>query len=146
MSSRRVLTGVGAILCSSIALLAGSFAVYPGASEPDWAEAVRQQATAQGGTQTDSGMRDVKIYATSEPFEKVYAFYKARGTEVPGFSSPSGRPGPRGVTIHVGAFTFDGATSLRASKQFVIITRPVFLDTKLEDMRDVTAIQVTTKK
>jgi len=127
------------------AVVSAAFELYPGAKKPDWAEKLRHSAALEG-IQTDAGARDVEIYSTPDAFEKVYAFYKKLGTEVRGMSSEKGRPGPRGITVHVGAFTLDGAPTLRESRQCVVITRPVFLDVKLQEMRDETAIEVLTKK
>jgi hypothetical protein len=134
------------LLMSLASLAAAAFQVYPGAvRQKDWEQRSRDQV-AKSGTQKSFAPREVQMYSSSDSFEKVYAFYQKLGTEMPNFSSPQGRKLPNGTLVKMAAFTFDGGRSMSASKQYVVISRPIFLDEKFQEMHDVTAITFTMKK
>ncbi len=153
-----------AILMAGAAVAAG-VGLYPGATvDPELAKKAAEEAKAQG--LPDTGATS-EIATTSDPFEKVLAFYQAGGKEyrmprgpsepdtgyervLPG-SVKQGTPGvevtPSGIRIKQAFVILDGAPDILQSRDWVTITRPFIFSARLEgtkvvytDVRDVTAI------
>lgn len=88
---------------------------------------------------------DVEVYLTPDPFEKVYQFYKAIGTEDEKIVTmkKNGAPKPPNGAIQWTAFTFDGAKSISSSKVWAKIQRPTIAG---DSVRDITSIELVRKK
>lgn len=104
-----------------------------------------------------NGMKGMQstIYTTTDPFEKVYAFYNGMAKEYQMPGQPKGRPRtlPSGQQLKDAYFIFDGANNLMDSKLWIKIQRPYIGNLKIEgftpkyeDIRDMTAIVVSEKK
>ena len=135
--------------------LAADPGLYPGARVDAAAIALANQL-APGGKGPDL------VATTTDSFEKVMAHYKAAGTEMTmpwrrgqpdnGYERElpsSTKPGPLGSGIMVKQviIILDGAADLATSKNWVVITRPFIMKSRVdgdrivyEDLRDVTAI------
>jgi len=139
------------LLVISCVTIAGEFKPYPGAR-------IDEKATQEARKMTvESGMPDIhpSIYTTSDPFEKVYAFYQGMGKEYQMPGRVKGKPKmlPSGQELKEAYFILDGAGDLMASKLWIKVQRPYIgniklegLNPKYEDVRDLTAIVVSEKK
>jgi hypothetical protein len=131
-----------------VAVIAGNFKLYPGAvldskatdEARKLAEMVRQKSPALG---VQAG--EPSIYTTTDPFEKVLAFYQgiAKEYDMPGSKE---RKLPSGQALRQAFFIFDGAPDLASSKLWAKIQRPYVGDLEFKDIRDVTAIVVSERK
>ncbi len=149
-------------VCSAI-VFAAEFKLYPGAK-------IDERATNREQEDQDllnmvsirrSGFADrINVYTTSDSFDKVCAFYKGIGKEVPIKGAPLGRgevtKTKSGLTAKETEFTLDGAADMVSSKLRVKIQRPYlgemkedspgnakYLDQIYDYIRNVTAIIVT---
>lgn len=112
-----------AVLASSAIALAAPFERYPGAQidEHTTDAANFRLARIESGQRT----RKTTIYATTDPFDKVLAFYRKRGrvfTLPGGLGKPSDLP--EGKQLHQTYIILDGASGLTASKRWVKIQSP----------------------
>jgi len=130
--------------------------LYPGAKlDP---EVTRKAAQAAPG-----GVGPDAVATTTDPFEKVLAFYAASGTvvtfpprrgqpdtgherELPAAATPGKFVGS-GIKVKQAMVILDGASDLTTSKNWVAITRPFIFNTRIEggryvyeDVRDITVI------
>lgn len=98
----------------------------------------------------DPGL-EVRVYVTSDPFEKVYEFYKEIGREYQ-MAGKRVRKLPNGRELRDAFILLDSENNIVASKLWVKIQRPYIgagLDRKGEPMseiRDVTAIVLSQRK
>lgn len=133
----------GLVLCAVILGLsavsaAAEFKAYPGAHRDIQLEqGIRNDPRNQG--------MESEVYLTSDPFERVYQFYKAIGTEDETMKKAAPKL-PNGGKIQWAFFTFDGAKSIVGSKVWAKIQRPTVVDVEYKDIRDVTSIQLVRKK
>jgi hypothetical protein len=126
---------------------AGAFTPYPGSKFDDKASKTASQmliAFGEKGTKLK-----VAVYMTSDSFEKVVSYYRAKGKE---FGPPSDvkkeyRKLPSGEPIMETFVILDGAADMLASSSWVKIQRPYvgaigMMDGKqvAEDVRNVTAV------
>jgi hypothetical protein len=125
--------------------LAQEFKRYKNA-KPDTAateEAMRLAAADQG--------LDVSVYITSDPFEKVYEFYKGVGREYQ-MAGKRARKLPNGQELRDAFILLDNEKNIVTSKMWVKIQRPYIgagLDRKgapTTEIRDVTAIVLSQRK
>jgi hypothetical protein len=112
-----------AILASSAIARAASFERYPGAQIDEHTTDAANYRLAR----VESGRRTHKttIYATTDPFDKVLAFYRKRGrmfTLPGGLGKPSDLP--EGKQLRQAYVILDGASGLKASKRWVKIQSP----------------------
>jgi hypothetical protein len=85
---------------------------------------------------------ELEMWITSDAFDKVAAFYKARGDERPEFAktlvenlrAKSGRP------VQATHVVFDGASSPVTSKDYVSIQRPVIVQFTPLEVHDMTVL------
>jgi len=133
----------GLVLCALILGLcavsaAAEFKVYPGAQRDlQLEQAIKKDPRNQGV--------ESEVYLTPDPFEKVYQFYKAIGTE-DGTMKNAAPKLPSGGRIQWAFFTFDGAKNISGSRVWAKIQRPTVVDPEYKDIRDVTSIQLVRKK
>jgi hypothetical protein len=139
------------LLVTSSVTIGGEFKPYPGAR-------IDEKATQESRRVTvESGMPGIHptIYTTSDPFEKVYAFYQgmAKEYQMPGRAKGKPKMLPSGQELKEAYFILDGAGDLMSSKLWVKVQRPYIGEIKLEgrnpkyeDVRDLTAIVVSEKK
>ncbi len=125
----------------SAVLFAFDVPIYPGATVDDAATQESLKAAKA------AGMTDVQcmIYTSSDPFQKVAAFYKEKAAEytMPRASGTSGNPKRyENYDLYEAYFILDGAKDLAGSKAWVKVQRPYIGD----KVQDVTAIVVTEKK
>ncbi len=138
---KRLLFTALSALFISIAALAADFTPYPGAT-------LDEEATAEArGFAVEAKLKDLKpyIYTTPDPFEKVAAFYKARGREliVPGASGTGGKPKKKETfDLWEAYFLLDNATDLESSRLWVKVQRPYVS----EEIKDLTVIIVTDRR
>ena len=114
------------ILALSFALTAAAFAhdfkVYPGAV-PDQQTANRLMKVASGGN------FHIDFYTTTDPFDKVVAFYRTMYKEARPAASPIQ---PLRLTSYLGVstgtqeawFVLDGASDLATSKSWITVSHP----------------------
>ena len=127
--SQLVIAGTMAIVLS-----AQNFDTYPGAGSDE--KAGRAASAQSRGT-------DSRVFTTSDPFEKVHAFYRTRYKE---FAPPFPRPvSPDGQDVKWAFFILDGAHDLMHSKHWMKIQRPAINTVdesgEFRSVRDVTVIQ-----
>ncbi len=133
----------GLILCAATVVLcavwaAAEFKAYPGAKRDlQLEQGVRNDPRNQG--------MESEVYLTPDPFERVYQFYKAIGTEDETMKKVAPKL-PNGGKIQWAFFTFDGAKSISGSKVWAKVQRPTVVDPEYKDIRDVTSIQLVRKK
>ena len=119
-------------ICLSLAaglLAAADFKPYPGAKLDDKAS---HEASL-------SGKGESQVYTTSDPLDKVYAFYKPLYPEY-----KMRRTGARTATGQDVVFYFfllDGAGNLISSKYWMKIQHPYVGGADSKDIRDLTVIQ-----
>ncbi len=151
------------VFVCSAAVFAAEFKLYPGAKIDERATNREQedQDLLNMVSSRRTGLVDrINIYATSDSFDKVCAFYKGIGKEVPIKSTPIGRgevtKTKSGLTVKETDFILDGAAEMARSKLRVRIQRPYlgemkedspgnakYLDQIYDYIRDATAIIVT---
>jgi hypothetical protein len=144
---------IGSIALLAVALSAGAaepkaFRLYPGASQyvpPDTPATEQFSHNLRPGT-------TITAYLTSDPFDKVVAFYTAIGKEYTPDRKPPEQKLPDGKRIKRAFVILDGAPNLLASTQWIRVQRPFFTaaagkDGKAEyhDVRDITEIVLTDK-
>jgi hypothetical protein len=133
----------GFVLCAVILGLSAvsataEFKAYPGAQRDlQLEQGIRNDPRNQG--------MESEVYLTPDPFEKVYQFYKAIGTEDETIKKAAPKL-PNGGKIQWAFFTFDGAKSIAGSKVWAKVQRPTVVDPEYKDIRDVTSIQLVRKK
>ena len=115
------------------------FQVYPGAQRDQELERLANSDPRNQGAVSE-------VYLTPDPFEKVYLFYKAIGTEDERMKSHHGPRLPNGSTVEWAFITFDGTKDISASKLWAKIQRPTIADPQFKDIRDITSIQLVRKK
>ena len=134
----------GFVLCAAIVATCvipatAEFQVYPGAQRDQQLERLANSDPRNQGAVSE-------VYLTPDPFEKVYQFYKAIGTEDERMKSHHGPQLPNGGTVQWAFITFDGAKDIGASKLWAKIQRPTIADPQYKDVRDITSIQLVRKK
>ncbi len=98
----------------------------------------------------DPGL-EVSVYVTSDPFEKVYEFYKSVGHEYQ-MTGKRARKLPNGQELRDAFILLDSEKNIVTSKMWVKIQRPYIgagLDRKgvpTTEIRDVTAIVLSQRK
>jgi hypothetical protein len=121
---------------------AQSFKTYPGGK-------LDEKSTTEATKSPLNKGADVKVYVTSDAFEKVRAFYASLYHETQGGNPPRV---PNGPEIHWAFFTIDDAKNLWTSKHWVKVQRPYIgnrpgeLMPNFNDVRDETVIEVVQKK
>jgi len=126
----------GIVLASFITLCLGQdFKPYPGSKLDD--KASREASAAAPGKQSE-------VFTTSDPLDKVYAFYKPLYKE--STMRSSGPKLPSGQQVKWYFFILDGGTTLANSKLWMKIQRPYVGGTDGQDVRDVTLIQTVRSK
>lgn len=112
-----------AVLASSGISRAAPFERYPGAQIDEHTTEAANLRVAR--TKRDRQTRRTTIYATTDPFDKVLAFYRKRGRV---FTLPGGlgKPTdlPEGKQLHQTYVILDGARGLTASKRWVKVQSP----------------------
>ncbi|HET8999217.1 MAG TPA: hypothetical protein VFP86_06185 [bacterium] len=139
MKTREVIL-CAVILALSAVSAAAEFKVYPAARRDPQLEQL-----ANSNPQNGPGVES-EVYVTPDPFEKVYQFYKATGTEDERMKNHRGPQLPSGGAIQWAFFTFDGAKDIGTSKLWAKIQRPTVADLQYKDVRDITSIQLVRKK
>ena len=134
----------GFVLCAAIVATCvipatAEFQVYPGAQRDQQLERLANSDPRNQGAVSE-------VYLTPDPFEKVYQFYKAIGTEDERMKSHQGPKLPNGGAIQWAFITFDGTKDISASKLWAKIQRPTVADPQFKDVRDITSIQLVRKK
>lgn len=116
-----------ALLCSVVATSSVSHAAplarYPGAQIDEHTTAAAYHRLAR--IKSEQRARKTTIYATTDPYEKVVAFYRKRGrvfTLPGGLGKPTALP--EGKKLHQTYIILDGASGLTASKRWVKIQSP----------------------
>ena len=128
-----------ALLLTAVAAslgLAQSLKTYPG-SQRDEKASVEASKTAPD--------KASDVYTTSDPFDTVFAFYKAlykQDTKMPA----AGPKLPSGKQVQWAFFIIDGGENLRTSKYWMKIQRPYIGGTDGSDTRDLTVIQAVRSK
>jgi hypothetical protein len=127
---------VGTILAwTNVPSMAQDFKPYPG-SKLDEAASREASAGAPG--------KQLEVYTTGDPFDKVYAFYKGLHKEfVMGSSGPKL---PSGQPIRWAFFIIDGGKDLASSKYWIKIQRPYVGGAEGKDVREITIIQTVHNK
>ena len=132
------------VLSLSAALFGQEVKKYRGAKVDN---AATEEATRMAGA--ESGL-EVTVYITSDPFDKVCAFYKENAHE---YAMPGKRVRklPSGQELRDAFFLFDDTTDLLTSKAWVKVQRPyigsgVSRDAAASEIRDVTAIVISVRK
>jgi hypothetical protein len=127
--------------------------IYPGATTPDWARrAVAAQRAKGGGAGQEAS---VDVYVTTDPFEKVRDFYRAKATEFEGPKSL--RTGPASEGLQIAFFSLDGGKTIATSKWWMKIQRPTYegaemvvrngkLTAEFKNRHDVTSIEIARRK
>ena len=100
-------------------------------------KASREASAATPGKQSE-------VYTTTDPFDKVYAFYKGLYKEYPMRST--GPKLPSGQQIKWAFFIVDGGTTLANSKFWMKIQRPYVGGADGQDVREITLIQTVRTK
>ncbi|MGE5644978.1 MAG: hypothetical protein ACM336_04215 [Acidobacteriota bacterium] len=121
--------------------------MYPGAKID---QAGTEEARVATATQPEIEMT---VYATPDPFEKVYEYFKKTGKEYKVIGSGA-RKLPNGQDLKNAFFILDEGNNLVASKRWVKLQRPYIGQYGLarkapqaqNDIRDVTAIVLTVRK
>ena len=134
---RSVLVLVAGMLVASVNVLfsAQDFKPYAGSKLDD--KASREASAATPGKQSE-------VYTTSDPMDKVYAFYKGLYKEFPMRST--GPKLPSGRQVKWAFFIVDGGTTLANSKLWMKIQRPYVGGADGQDVRDITLIQTVRTK
>ena len=120
-------------------------------TQQDFQQYPGSKLDAQSGCQTTVRSKNLncKVYTTSDSFEKVYAFFKARYHEFP-IPLPAQRL-PSGEEVKWAYFILDGAKDLSRSEHWVKIQRPLIGaiaesgQGDFKDIRDVSVIQTVDK-
>ena len=115
--------------------LAQDFKTYPGAK--------LDETSSHAASQADPSKQS-DVYLTNDPFDKVYAFYKALYPEHTMRTPPP--KAPTGQQIKWAFFLVDGAKSLTTSKYWMKVQRPYVGGGDDKDVRDVTVIQTVHSK
>ncbi len=150
----RFMTLVAALLtCTAIAATV-ALKPYPGAKVDEKASQTATTMLKALGEKKAS-MLKATVYMTGDAYEKVTAYYLAKGKET---HPPSTEPDdlktlPSGEKIEEIYIIFDGTKDIIASNAWAHIQRP-FVGTmamvggkvKMDDIRDVTVITVVTEK
>ena len=134
----------GFVCCATIVAVCAmpaiaEFQVYPGAQRDQELERLANSDPRNQGAVSE-------VYLTPDPFEKVYLFYKAIGTEDERMKSHHGPKLPNGGAVQWAFITFDGTKDISASKLWAKIQRPTIADPQFKDIRDITSIQLVRKK
>jgi len=138
MQELRAVLSVLGILAIVILAQAGDFNAYPGATLDERATSDANDLSRKSGMSSK-----VTVYTTSDPFERVAAFYKGIGKEyvMPGMS----KKGPR-----LSFFLFDTGKDLATSKLWAKVQRPAMglyqQDVKENKTRDLTVIMLVDKR
>jgi hypothetical protein len=134
---RSVLVLVAGMLVASVNVLfsAQDFKPYAGSKLDD--KASREASAATPGKQSE-------VYTTTDPMDKVYAFYKGLYKEFPMRST--GPKLPSGQQVKWAFFIVDGGTTLANSKLWMKIQRPYVGGADGQDVRDITLIQTVRTK
>jgi hypothetical protein len=123
------------------------FQPYPGAdASAPWFK--KYAADTKASLKSVMPGAELEMWIASDPFDKVAAFYKARGDERPEFAkslvenlrAKSGRP------VQATHVVFDGAPSPVTSKDYVSIQRPVIVQFTPLEVHDVTVIALYRQK
>jgi hypothetical protein len=126
--------------------------IYPGATTPDWARRAAAQPAKGGSAGQDVS---VDVYVTTDPFEKVRDFYRAKATEFEGPKSV--RTGPASEGLQVAFFSLDGGKTIATSKWWMKIQWPTYegaemvvrngkLAAEFKNRHDVTSIEIAKRK
>ena len=134
---RSVVILVAGILVASVTILSSAEDFKPYGSSKLDEKASREASAATPGKQSE-------VYTTGDPFDKVYAFYKALYKEFPMRST--GPKLPSGQQIKWAFFIVDGGTTLANSKFWLKIQRPYVGGADGQDVWDVTVIQTVRTK
>jgi hypothetical protein len=114
---------------------AQEFKTYPGAKLDE--KSSREASAAAPGKESE-------VYATSDAYEKVYAFYKGLYKE---YSMSNSSPKlPSGQQIKWAFFILDGGKDLASSKYWMKVQRPYVGGADGQDIRDLTVIQTVRSK
>ena len=135
----RMFVACAAIVAACAIPAIADFQVYPGAQRDQELERLANSDPRNQGAVSE-------VYLTPDPFEKVYQFYKAIGTEDERMKSHRGPQLPNGGAVQWAFFTFDGTKDISASKLWAKIQRPTIADPQYKDVRDITSIQLVRKK
>jgi hypothetical protein len=122
------------LAAANVPVLAQDFKPYAGSKLDE--KATREASAAAPGKVSE-------VYTTTEPFEKVYAFYKGQYKEY-----QMSRPPPKlaGQQIQWAFFILDGGKSLADSKLWMKIQRPYIGGVDGKDTRELTLIQTVRTK
>ena len=123
------------VLVAGSILLAQDFKPYAGSKLDE--KATREASATAPGKQSE-------VYTTSDPFDKVYAFYKTLYKEFAMSRQPPKQPS--GQQIKWAFFILDGGTNLSNSKYWMKIQRPYIGGVDGSDNRDITVIQTIRSK
>jgi hypothetical protein len=144
---------VGLTFLVAAGALAADFKPYPGARVDEATTKEARQAAAQSPLQSIEMVPT--IYLTSDPFEKVAAFYRgpAREYKMPGSQDRGPQKLPGGSELKEAYFIFDGAKDLVTSRRWAKVQRPYIGGMKMvgrtphyQDVREVTVIIFTEGK
>jgi len=129
MRTRVYVMAVFLAVLLSTALRAGDFKVYPGAVKDAklTQEALQMSANAPGGN-----LYDVVIYTTTDPFEKVCAFYAKLGQEYNMPSAPKSMKLPSGTELKTTYYLFGGAKDLPSAKSWIKVQNPLISHRKVQ--------------
>ena len=123
------------MLAGIVPLFAQDFKPYPGAKADE--KASREASAAAPG-------KESQVFTTTDPLDKVSAFYKGLYKEIQMRSS--GPKLPSGAQVEWAFFTIDGGATLAQSKYWMKVQRPYVGGTDGKDVRDVTVIQTVRSK
>lgn len=133
-----------ALLVISLAVSAtADFAIYPGAQREKQLE---QRLAQLAKNDPNSQGVEWELYLSSDPFQRVYEFYKTIGVEDEAMKKIPAPALPNGAAVQWAFFIFDGAKSIRSSKFWLKIQHPLVADPTFKDIRDFTSIQVARKR
>jgi hypothetical protein len=142
MTPWRVLALLGV---AALAVSQQTSKMYPGARID---QASTEEAKSAAALQPELEMT---VYATPDPFDKVYAFFKKTGKEYKVIGSGA-RKLPNGQELKNAFFILDEGEDLVSSKRWVKVQRPYIGQYGLtrnatqNDIRDITAIVLTKRK
>lgn len=133
----------------STLVFAADFKPYPGLKIDQKATKEATELLKQAGMTGKA-----TIYTTSDPFEKVYAFYKGIPKEYKMPDDGGVKKLPSGQELREAYFIFDGAADIGGSKLWIKIQRPYIgsvemgkdFQVKYKDVRDITAVTVSEHK
>ena len=123
------------IVSCNLPCLAQELKPYPGSKLDD--KASREASAAAPGKLSE-------VYTTSDPLDKVYAFYKPLYKE--STMRATGPKLPSGQQVKWFLFILDSGTTLANSKYWMKIQRPYVGGTDGQDVRDITVIQTVRSK